>query len=405
MKMNAFVIMSFKEEYDQVYHQAIRPALAELGYDCKRADDSLAPKNISAELVQDIINADVVIADISEPSPNVFYELGVSHSVGNKTIIITSRVEAIPFDIKTFRCLAYEPSRDRLRLLKSDLTRAVMNLRNTTGPTNLVQEAGAAFFSHQQQIRDTLALLTAERQRMLTFKQYLEAPNHLQDNTVVAQQVAEQVVRLLLPAHEPVLIAICGAACIGKTSFAGLLAKTLVNHKVTASILSTDSYMMSRAEKLIQNIKGFDPRSHDLDEMRQDIVMLLRRQTITVRPYDHATGDHGESVSIKPADVIIVEGVQAFDALTAPLTRGLRYFIYGTKSQIQELKFISDFTERGYDIHTAFAMANDEYASFREHTLPMLRTADFVIEVDGYWRFKGPTASHEFKNAIRKMQL
>lgn len=76
---NAFVIMSFKDEYERVYHQAIRPALAELDFACLRADENPLPANVPSEIIRALVSADLIIADISDPSPNVFYELGVSH--------------------------------------------------------------------------------------------------------------------------------------------------------------------------------------------------------------------------------------------------------------------------------------------------------------------------------------
>ena len=55
-----FVIMSFDEAYDKVYHQAIKPAVEICKHKCMRADSSNAPANIISEIVRKIIDADVV---------------------------------------------------------------------------------------------------------------------------------------------------------------------------------------------------------------------------------------------------------------------------------------------------------------------------------------------------------
>ena len=121
MEKRGFVIMSFAGKYDRVYHQAIKPAIENCGYECVRADSRPGPENIPRRIIEEIIASNIIVADISEPSPNVFYELGVSHSIGNKTITITSNVENLPFDISTFRVVRYKIGSEELRLLRNDI--------------------------------------------------------------------------------------------------------------------------------------------------------------------------------------------------------------------------------------------------------------------------------------------
>ena len=49
-----------------------------------------------------------IIAELSHNNPNVFYELGIAHSLGKKTICITQNSDDIPFDIKHLRHIKYE---------------------------------------------------------------------------------------------------------------------------------------------------------------------------------------------------------------------------------------------------------------------------------------------------------
>ena len=50
---------------------------------CRRAGDFFAGGHILADILQGIREAEIVIADLSDRNPNVFYELGIAHMVKN----------------------------------------------------------------------------------------------------------------------------------------------------------------------------------------------------------------------------------------------------------------------------------------------------------------------------------
>jgi hypothetical protein len=114
-----FVIMPFgaegsqsRSEFDKVYTFVIKKAVEEsgLGYHCIRADDVMKPNNIIKDIAHKIYNANVVIADLSNQNPNVFYELGVRHALVGRTIIIAQRMSDVPFDLQGLRTIIYNPN-------------------------------------------------------------------------------------------------------------------------------------------------------------------------------------------------------------------------------------------------------------------------------------------------------
>ena len=50
------------------------------GYKVKRADEDADPGMIGNRMISDIIQADLVVADLTDLNPNAFYELGIRHS-------------------------------------------------------------------------------------------------------------------------------------------------------------------------------------------------------------------------------------------------------------------------------------------------------------------------------------
>jgi hypothetical protein len=89
---------------------AIRPAVesANLGLEVVRADDIGGPGSLIRDILEHIAASHIVIADLSEQNPNVFYELGVRHSLSPRTILIAQKIEDIPFDLRDYRVLAYD---------------------------------------------------------------------------------------------------------------------------------------------------------------------------------------------------------------------------------------------------------------------------------------------------------
>jgi hypothetical protein len=115
--LKCFVAMPIKAansadhaHFRAVYHQCIRPAAEALGYETKRADDVAASGAIGQNIVLSLATADLVIVDLTDLNPNVFYELGVRHVLrGKGTILLLDkkRTEIVPFDLKDYRVIEY----------------------------------------------------------------------------------------------------------------------------------------------------------------------------------------------------------------------------------------------------------------------------------------------------------
>lgn len=103
----AFILMPFDPEFDAVYNDLIKPALEEVDYDVKRADSIFNQQNILKDIVRGIAEADLVVADLTSLNANVFYELGISHTMQRPTVLLTQSSEDIPFDLRSYRVILY----------------------------------------------------------------------------------------------------------------------------------------------------------------------------------------------------------------------------------------------------------------------------------------------------------
>jgi hypothetical protein len=106
----AFVAMQFGEPYDSLYRSAIRPKAHALGFDVTRIDEVNRPGIIFQDIQKKIEDAKVVIAEITAPNQNVFYEVGYAHALNKPTILLAQRGKDLPFDIRSYRVIFYDDS-------------------------------------------------------------------------------------------------------------------------------------------------------------------------------------------------------------------------------------------------------------------------------------------------------
>lgn len=111
--MRSFIIRPFGIksgiDFDRVESELIGPALAQTGFAGGTTAELIAQGNIRTDMFEQLLIADLVIADISIHNANAFYELGIRHAFRDKrTFLIRSRADEVPFDLKTDRYLAYD---------------------------------------------------------------------------------------------------------------------------------------------------------------------------------------------------------------------------------------------------------------------------------------------------------
>lgn len=91
---------------DQVLKHIIRAAAEECGYtDVIRADKISEPGLITAQILEHIIEDEIVIADLTEHNPNVFYELAIRHASRKPFVQLIEQGEKIPFDLTGWRTI------------------------------------------------------------------------------------------------------------------------------------------------------------------------------------------------------------------------------------------------------------------------------------------------------------
>jgi hypothetical protein len=90
---------------DQVLKHVIALAAKECGYTALRADKISEPGLITPQIIQHLVEDPLVIADLTDWNPNVFYELAVRHAVRKPVVQIIQAGQRIPFDVAGTRTI------------------------------------------------------------------------------------------------------------------------------------------------------------------------------------------------------------------------------------------------------------------------------------------------------------
>lgn len=99
-------MMPFDPRFDGVYAK-LQEIAEELGLRCRRADDIWENPEVIQDVVSLIDHSQAIVCDCSGRNANVFYEIGIAHSLGREVILITQNAADIPFDLRHLRYVEY----------------------------------------------------------------------------------------------------------------------------------------------------------------------------------------------------------------------------------------------------------------------------------------------------------
>ena len=83
----------------------IRPAVESRGFVALRADEISEPGLITSQVIQRVVESPLVLADLTDRNPNVFYELALRHAVRKPLIQLIRKGESVPFDLSGMRTI------------------------------------------------------------------------------------------------------------------------------------------------------------------------------------------------------------------------------------------------------------------------------------------------------------
>jgi len=118
-----FVIMKLGDtDLDSAYLGVIVPVGKQFGYRVLRIDDIKDSGNINEQILENIAQSSLILADLSGERPNCYYEAGFAHALGKEMIFAAQKKYKIHFDLADYRFILWETELEYRRELTEYLS-------------------------------------------------------------------------------------------------------------------------------------------------------------------------------------------------------------------------------------------------------------------------------------------
>jgi len=180
----------WREIFETIFKRSVESS--GWGLKCERADDIHESGSIMRQVLLQLHSARLVLADLTTQNANVFYELGVRHAMGKRTILVGQSPQDSPFDTHQYRVLIYKYPLDSSDEFHANIRKFLEDaIRNPQKPDNPVADLLPALAEAPDQV--------AVQALILELEDNLKAANQFQvERSYVAPSNAEWLNRRAL---------------------------------------------------------------------------------------------------------------------------------------------------------------------------------------------------------------
>lgn len=119
-----------RKKADGIIDAVIEPVLNDLDFDILIPHKMNNPGSITTQIIDQILNDDLVVANLTGLNPNVMYELAVRHAVRKPIVCVVENSTKLPFDIITDRVIFYDDNMFSVSSTKHELTKMIDEAMN-----------------------------------------------------------------------------------------------------------------------------------------------------------------------------------------------------------------------------------------------------------------------------------
>lgn len=180
---------------------------------------------------------------------------------------------------------------------------------------------------------------------------------------------------------EPIIIGVSGDSGCGKTRFSKGI-RQLLGEGFVQTIEMDGYHKENREQRKVSGIIPLDPNANRFDLLMSHLEQLKKGETVNIPIYNHETGDFDEPKPLKPAPIILLEGLHA---LYPEFSKFLNFSIYvDTSRQVKWMwKKNRDMNDRGHDPQALEEEMLKREALYKRYIDFQKTSASIVIKIFG----------------------
>ena len=121
-KVQVLAIIPPSKTCEEHYTNSIKRLTYNLNIKCERTKDLFSNNSLLGKNWSALFHAQICIADCTGRDPNIFYALGIAHTIGKKCILISQSLEDIPVDLRQSPVIIYDQSPESLTQFEQTLS-------------------------------------------------------------------------------------------------------------------------------------------------------------------------------------------------------------------------------------------------------------------------------------------
>lgn len=141
-----------RQRSDKLKTYIIEPVCKSFGIELERSDLIYDTDEITSTIVEQLIHTDLVIADITDHNPNVFFEVGYRKALNKPLIILMQKGTTVPFDLSVNRVFSYDFDIENVESAKEAMAKTIETMNQRSEFTKKQEEDGLGVTVAEQMV-------------------------------------------------------------------------------------------------------------------------------------------------------------------------------------------------------------------------------------------------------------
>jgi len=198
--------------------------------------------------------------------------------------------------------------------------------------------------------------------------------------------LTERIERELF-SNKPMIVAVCGAADLGKSYLSKQIINCLNEKGVKSGHLTLDSFLMDRDLRKSKGFSGYQIESYDLESSLSALRDFKNNKEITYHPYDHGEGKRSSIIeSINDCSVLIFDGLHVLNTKFSHFI-DFSLFIYTSDESLKEIRSHADLTKRGLSDEESQLNSEPELQLYKSNVEPYINSANIRLQLKDSWEY------------------